>query len=961
MQRIFECVTSEHDPRILILMVLLCYFAASTALIMTQRAMAPGNTLRRVWLLAAGVVTGLGIWTTHFAAMAAFEPGDVIRTEFAYMLAALSWAIALSVVGWNLAFGQNPRHPLIGGALIGLALAGAHYFDTFGLRIAGHVRLDRDLVVVSLLVGIPCCMAAVRLLERKSTPGLPIVASGVLAAGIIGLHMIAMAGVTLIPDPTVELPAHGISLEAMGDLVILGGIGILAVGFAVGVHDQYTAAVTAEDRRRLAETLTALRQSQEHYRSTLELNPQIPWTTDASGYCLELGPKWTEYVGTPPEAGLGHGWLAVIHPADMPTVERMWKQAMEAGTPFDARYRIRCHDGTYRWFRDRGRPKSGDDGQILKWYGALEDIHEQACFEEALRESEERYRLACRATNDVIWDWRHGTDRIFWGSAIWSHFGHYGAAQGTTIGWWTEHVHPDDRGAVLESLNAAINGSDVRWSHEYRFRKADGLYAQIRSQGHIVRDRDGKAVRSLGAMIDITEQKRIEAELRHSAHHDPLTGLANRLLFNKRLSQAVDEAERSDGEVGLVLLDVNDFKRFNDSRGHGAGDKLLCELAHRLQHGHRVAATAARLGGDEFAIIIPQQQEGAPEIILESLQTPVEIDGEVVEVSVSAGVAVWPHDATCMQDLMKCADLALYACKSETRKSPCSFRPEMRSRVDARSIMLELADAALREDRIWAHYQPKVCLKTGTLIGMEALLRWEHPHEGLQSPAAIAAAFENPELAVKITDRILDCIIHDVRKWLDTGLHFGRIAFNASAADLARGNFAARVLSRLDQENISPQHLELEVIETVLMGRKPAHVSDMLGKLNRAGMTIALDDFGTGYASLSHLNQFPVNVLKIDQSFVRALSTAHRATDEAIIKAIIGLARNLGIQTIAEGIELPEEAQRLRELKCDVGQGYLFARPTAPANVPALLTQGMLQWPTVVRRPSPRSRAVGER
>lgn len=264
----------------------------------------------------------------------------------------------------------------------------------------------------------------------------------------------------------------------------------------------------------------------------------------------------------------------------------------------------------------------------------------------------------------------------------------------------------------------------------------------------------------------------------------------------------------------------------------------------------------------------------------------------------------------------------------------------MRDAFQKRARMLEMASHALKEDRIWPHYQPKVCLKTGTLIGLEALLRWQHPCEGLQSPASIMAAFDTPDLAVKITDRILDCVLKDINRWRDQGLEFGRIAVNATAADFMRGDFAKRLLGRLEVAGVLPQHIELEVTENVLVGGDAEKVGAMLRDLSHSGMTIALDDFGTGYASLSHLNSFPVDVLKIDRSFVQPLSKNESARDDAIVRAIIGLARNMRILTVAEGVETASHAGRLQALRCDIAQGYLFSRPVSAAQVPSLLTQG---------------------
>lgn len=958
MWRIYECVAIEHEFRSLVLALVLCFFASSTAVIMGQRALAATDSRRLRWLLAAGAITGLGIWTTHFAAMLAFEPGVSILFDVRYTVGALACAIAFSIAGWAVAFWRDRGNVMLGGALIGVGLTGAHFLDTFGLRFAGTITLDADLVLLSVPLGVSLCAVAAYLLARHQRSSIPILASVALAAGIFSLHITAMSAVTLLPDPRLAAPGEGLGPNTLGGWVIAGAISILAAGFALGVHDQYSAGIHAHQRQQLDSSLDELRQLQEHYRSTLELNPQIPWTTDATGHCLEIGPRWTEYIGLSREAAMGSGWLSVIHPEDARKAEALWVDAIHTGKPFDARYRFRCRDGSYRWFRDRGWPRRHGDGTIAKWYGSVEDIHEQVVAEDALRSSEERYRLASRATSDAIWDWSHASEKIDWGGAIGSHFGYHEAVAGTSFNWWSDRVHADDRKRVLGSLRTVIAGNDSHWAEEYRFRKANGTYAHILSRGSIVRDEHGQAVRSVGAMIDISELKRIEASLRWAAHHDPLTDLPNRTLFEQRLAEALADAERQQREVGLVVLDVDQFKMFNDSRGHQAGDKLLCWIARKLEEGQRRDATVARLGGDEFAIILPGYKKSETDTLLANLSEPFQFQHETVDVGVSAGLAVWPADAKRLDELIICADLALYACKAERRQGVRRFRPEMRRVADERARMLEMASVALRDERMFPYYQPKVCLKTGTVVGMEALLRWQHPILGIQSPSTIEEAFDNAELATKITDRVVDCVLADIRHWHDQGLDFGRVAINATAADFMRGDFDKRLLCKLEQAGISPRYLELELTENVLVGRDPARVDATLREFKRAGMTIALDDFGTGYASLSHLNAFPVDVLKIDQSFVQQLSTGHRG-DEAIVRAVIGLARNIRLLTVAEGVETREQALRLQELKCDQAQGYLFSRPVPAQEVPSALMQGMLQWDVTARSSAARRRAVG--
>lgn len=567
----------------------------------------------------------------------------------------------------------------------------------------------------------------------------------------------------------------------------------------------------------------------------------------------------------------------------------------------------------------------------------------------ALSRSEERYRLAARATDDVIWDWAVGDQRIEWGDAVRTTLGYAEAINGTDLQWWIDRLHPDDRDRTMATMAAQFDGSGDLCTLEYRFLRADGSWADIHAHGFIVRDSDGEAIRSVGAMHDVSERNRTETDLRWAANHDPLTRLPNRAFFAGRLNEALAEATAQGGSVGLVILDIDHFKVLNDTSGHAAGDALLKEIAARLQRDVPSDGLVARLGGDEFAVILPGLGTDiahalTAQTLLAGLAEPLVVDGRIAEVSISAGSAIWPMDADTATDLLQSADLALYAAKADGRATIRSFRPEMRKGVERRAEMLSHAREALREDRVVPFYQPKVQLATGEVTGFEALLRWHHKSNGLQAPGSISAAFTDRDLAGRLTDEIMERVVCDMRTWLDAGVEFGRIAINGSPADFLRGDLAGRLLGRLERAGIPAWRLELEVTETVFIGQIAEGVARTLAILSDAGVTIALDDFGTGYASLTHLKQFPVDVLKIDQSFVSRLTDRDDDNDAVIVRAVIDLARNLGIATVAEGVETEAQARHLARRGCDLGQGFLFSRAIPAPRVPALVAAGFASY-----------------
>lgn len=435
-----------------------------------------------------------------------------------------------------------------------------------------------------------------------------------------------------------------------------------------------------------------------------------------------------------------------------------------------------------------------------------------------------------------------------------------------------------------------------------------------------------------------------QTHLLWATEHDPLTGLANRRLFAKRLEAAVRRAERDQTQVGLLLFDLDRLKQVNDTFGHAAGDFLLNSFVERLARVRREGDTLARLGGDEFALIMPDLEDRQPVLdlarsVLGRMHEPLGFGGKSLRCQASIGASFYPAHGRDANSLQRNADVALNRAKAQGRCRLVVFEAEMRSELQLHSSMLEMARQALQSDGIMPYYQPKITLGTGKLAGFEALLRWQHPRRGIQGPGQIAAAFADPDLAEAISVRMFALVAARMRAWLEAGLAFGHVGVNASAAEFLREGFAERVLGQLQEAGVPPQHLELEVTESVLLGDQADHADRMLRTLSEAGVRIALDDFGTGFASLTHLKRFPVNTIKIDQSFVRDLGTDMGGG--AIIQAVIGLGQNLGMTVVAEGVETEEQFLFLQRHRCHVGQGFFFGRPADAASAEALLTAGL--------------------
>ncbi|WP_445501406.1 EAL domain-containing protein [Microvirga sp. G4-2] len=504
---------------------------------------------------------------------------------------------------------------------------------------------------------------------------------------------------------------------------------------------------------------------------------------------------------------------------------------------------------------------------------------------------------------------------------------------------WGEIVHPDD----MQMLNDAILGSIPEkqpFDVVYRIRALSGETRWVVDRGQCIFDASGEPAFLEGIISDVTAQKEAEEKIIWAAHHDPLTRLPNRALFQVRLSKALEQSAALRRKVGLLILDVDHLKEINDTLGHDAGDAVLQAVANRLSAAVRPIDTVARNGGDEFAIILPEI-DGEQDIrtliapILEQLQKSLSYAGRALDCRASIGACIWPDHAQEADDLLKQADVALYTAKATGRDKVVVFEPSMRTEAQRKAEMRSNARGAIDARSIEPFYQPKVHLNSGTLEGFEALLRWRNHRAGIELPGSIQAAFDDPQLAVALSKQMHDMVFDDMRRWLQDGIPFGHVAINASAAEFRDMEFADRILARLHSADIPNYCLEIEVTETVFLGRGAEFVEKALRTLSAEGVKIALDDFGTGYASLSHLKQFPVDVIKIDRSFVHDL--ASNPDDPAILQAVLNLGKSLGITTVAEGVETAVQAAFLRSQGCDLGQGFLFGMASPSSSIPDLV------------------------
>jgi diguanylate cyclase (GGDEF)-like protein/PAS domain S-box-containing protein len=480
------------------------------------------------------------------------------------------------------------------------------------------------------------------------------------------------------------------------------------------------------------------------------------------------------------------------------------------------------------------------------------------------------------------------------------------------------------------------------------FVRNDGFEIPIESSVAPIHDRQGLVLGAVTVFRDVSAAREMARQMAYSAQHDFLTGLPNRMLLNDRVNQAINLASRHKKKVAVLFLDVDGFKHINDSLGHRIGDRLLQAIAKRLVDCVRGSDTVSRQGGDEFVILLleVEQPEGAAHTarrMLHAMSEAHSIDQHDLHVSISIGVSVYPDDGLDAETLIKNADTAMYQAKENGRQSYQFFKPAMNVRAVERQAIEESLRRALERREFALHYQPRINLKTGGITGAEALIRWTHPTRGLVPPAQFIPIAEDCGLILPIGKWVLGEACRQAREWLDAGLLLGTMAVNISAIEFRDESFLEGVFATLQDAGLDPKSLELELTESVLMKHAESTAS-LLETLRARGVQMAVDDFGTGYSSLSYLRKFPIDTLKIDQSFVRQITTIPDET--TIVTAVISMGRSLKLRVVAEGVETRAQMEFLQAHECDEAQGYYFSRPVPPLQFAKLLEAGVS--PTVV-------------
>ena len=738
---------------------------------------------------------------------------------------------------------------------------------------------------------------------------------------------------------------------ALGSLAVMAVSGLV---LAVVVRERDRARnqlqeVNRDLEARVSERTEAVTRDRERLAEAQRIASIGSWEWDVGADTIIWSDELFRIFGVDPADfdGTYEGYLAAVHPEDRPTVSGAVGQAFALGEPFEFDHRVLRPDGRVRWVRSRGAVDVDESGRPVRMWGTAQDFTDR-------RQAEVQFRELLEAAPDAMvivgGDGRivlvnRQTERLFG----WKRDELVGELIEVLLPERFRHVHGRHRAGyfsdpVLRPMGAALELFGVR---------ANGEEFPVEiSLSPITTDED---VLVSAAVRDISDRKQAQALLAHQALHDPLTGLPNRVLLGDRLDQALVRSSRTGDNVAVLFIDVDRFKLVNDSRGHAAGDTLLVTVAERLRQAVRGGDTVARFGGDEFAVICEARAAGweagtIAERIFDAFGEPFLVEGQEIFLSVSVGVAV-SSGSESPEGLLSQADAAMYRAKEQGRARHEFFDETMRTEAARRLDTESALHRAIEREELRVFYQPVVDLHSGMVTGVEALVRWMHPQRGLVGPGSFIPLAEETGLIVPIGEWVLEEAAGQVARWRDArgGVPLD-LSVNLAARQLRQPRLAESVQAVLTRTGLDPACLYLELTESSFMEDFEYHGS-ALSALRSLGLQLAIDDFGTGYSSLTYLKRFPLNVVKIDQSFVRGLG--EDACDTAIVESVIDLAHALGLKVVAEGVETRGQVAELLVLGCDMAQGYFFAHPEPPEALGELLRPGVTHWPALRRSSAP--------
>jgi len=690
---------------------------------------------------------------------------------------------------------------------------------------------------------------------------------------------------------------------------------------------------------------------QARYRGIIDRLPAVLYIdgVDEGATMVDVGPGIVDLLGMTREEWLAtsEGWRTIVHPDDLLRIVEASGRSVETGEPFREQYRAIHRDGHEVWIREEAIRVDDEAGTPRFWLGLMLDVTDSVRTERALHEAQTKYGALVEQIPAIVYvdvvDERMSTSYV--SPQIEALLGITPEEYIDDPDMWVTHLHPEDR---EETLAAYLEGRAAGrpFTLEYRLIGRDGRVLWFSDSAVVVHDETGEPLFVQGVMLDITQRKVAEEEIAFLAYHDKLTGLPNRAMFDELLELSLARARRHGLGVSVISLDIDNFKLVNDSLGHEAGNELITLFSERLREATREADLIARPGADEFLMLLADLDrtsavagadpamfvaESVAARIQDALRVPFEVAGTELYVTASLGTSVFPNHGETAETILKHADNAMVRSKQIGPGGSFMHAAGATDPMGKLSLSTRLRKAV--ENQSWMlHYQPLIDLSTGGMIGVEALIRWPEPGGGLIQPGEFIPLAEEMGLIEAIGDWVVEELSRQDAIWRGDGLTLD-ISFNLSPRQLWQPDVVDRIMSRLQPAGMDPSRLPVEITESTAM-IDPDRTQAILEDMHDRGLQLAIDDFGTGYSSLARLKHMPVDVLKIDRSFVRDVDTDRDGA--SMVSAMIALAQNLGMTALAEGIETEAEWIALADRGCSQGQGYYFSRPVAAAEILAI-------------------------
>ncbi len=688
----------------------------------------------------------------------------------------------------------------------------------------------------------------------------------------------------------------------------------------------------------------ALYATEARYQEILDNAPAIIYVKDTDGRYRLINRAFEKVYGKRRDEILGRTDHELTGQTFADAFRAYDRRILASPDPVTEEHSVPSHDGRPLTLLAVAFPLRDADGSPHAVCGIATDITERKNAEQALKESEQRYRHAVSQADAVLYEKEYGQRRFTYvGERIFELTGYRPDEFSQEI--WKEMLEEtimrgEGAGLTMEEVIEKTERGELReWRADYRIRTRSGETRWLADSSIQVYDENGTLRGALGILQDITERKNAEETIRWHAHHDMLTGLPNRVLFLDRLEQALSAAERRDRSTAVLFLDLDHFKHINDTLGHDAGDRLLQQIAYRLRDSLRPEDTIARIGGDEFNVLLPlvTGPDDATQVaarLLEALRPPVMVNGHDLYIGGSIGISLFPQDGGDPHTLLKHADIALYQAKGAGRGVYRLYAHTMNDAAVERLTMEKHLRRAIEQKEFVLLFQPKVEIATGAVIGIEALLRWQHPERGLLAPEAFLSRAEESGLIVPIDEWALREAARQAVFWgANDGPRFP-VSVNLSGRQFRRPGIDALISETLAETGLDAHLLALEIKEAALMEAGES-AGETLQALKRLGVGLSVDDFGTGNFSLPRLRRFPLDILSIDRACVENVHT--QATDRAVVRALIELGHALGLRVVAEGVETQAQLDALRGLGCDAAQGHLIAPPMSADALSAYL------------------------